>query len=186
MVEFDQSEMEQFAEFHASRAEVTNLTRWQRLKLVKLSTILFLALSGIALILAVAFLLMPILVTVLSSLGVDLTSSGLVAWALNGSNNLIGAGVFGVVGIGLFVLARQRLLDNPYLWINEGCPRCREHDLIRIQRQRSDRMLSLALPVRRFACRNCTWEGRRFGRDNANIPSVEDADKPDTIADSAE
>ncbi len=186
MVEFDQSEMEQFAEFHASRAEVTNLTRWQRLKLVKLSTIIFLALSGIAILLALAFLLMPILVMVLSSLGVDIASSGLVAWALNGSNNLIGAGVLGVVGIGLFMMARQRLLGNPYLWINEGCPRCREHDLIRIQRQRSDRVLSLAMPVRRYACRNCTWEGRRFGRDNADIPSVEDEDKTGTITDSAE
>ena len=39
-----------------------------------------------------------------------------------------------------------------------ACPYCRG-DLVRIHRCPVDRALSLLVPVRRFRCRNCVWEG---------------------------
>ena len=40
------------------------------------------------------------------------------------------------------------------------CPNC-GGDLLRIRRYPIDRLLSLFVPVRRFRCRDCLWEGLR-------------------------
>ena len=67
-----------------------------------------------------------------------------------------------LVGLLLAWLVVRRWLE-PLRQASEKCPRCGA-DLRRIRRTRTDRMLSLVVPVRRFRCRNeaCHWEGLRL------------------------
>lgn len=63
----------------------------------------------------------------------------------------------------LLALARELTLRNRRLWMDAGCPRCHEHELVRIARRRQDHLLHrLAIPAYRYRCRNCTWEGTRL------------------------
>jgi hypothetical protein len=67
-----------------------------------------------------------------------------------------------LVGLLLAWLVVQRLL-KPLRQSSGRCPRCGS-DLRRIRRTRADRLLSIAVPVRRFRCSNevCHWEGLRL------------------------
>ncbi len=59
------------------------------------------------------------------------------------------------------ILFRSRLKRNQaYQFIN-GCPSCRQHDLIRVHRQQYQRIIAqgLKIPLRCYACRNCRWQG---------------------------
>jgi transposase-like protein len=69
-----------------------------------------------------------------------------------------------VSGIFLTIfLVRQRVLHNRKLWLESGCPKCGQHDLMRTHRRRRDRILhKLRIPVYRYECRSCTWRGVRL------------------------
>jgi hypothetical protein len=61
------------------------------------------------------------------------------------------------------LLLRAIALRNPRAWIESGCPRCHEQELMRIARRGGDHFLHrLGIPAYRYRCRNCTWEGRRL------------------------
>ncbi|MFO7662873.1 MAG: hypothetical protein R6X18_09795 [Chloroflexota bacterium] len=74
----------------------------------------------------------------------------------------------GLILIG--ALLRQLVLRNRGLWLESGCPDCGEHELMRIARRDSDRMLHYVdIPAYRYRCRNCTWEGVRLSEDGAIV-----------------
>jgi hypothetical protein len=60
--------------------------------------------------------------------------------------------------------ARWRLMTMPR-FTSKKCPRCGS-DLHRIHRRRSDRLVDLYVPVRRYRCKNrdCRWQGLRVKR----------------------
>jgi hypothetical protein len=65
----------------------------------------------------------------------------------------------------LYIAARQRVLSNDRIRPSAGCPSCQETKLIRVSRHSSDRMFALSLiPMGRFVCSNCRWEGLRVIR----------------------
>ena len=62
----------------------------------------------------------------------------------------------------LFLGARRRILHNPSMQAEAGCPTCQEQDLVRVHRKKRDRMISsLGIPFARYQCRECTWNGLR-------------------------
>jgi hypothetical protein len=70
----------------------------------------------------------------------------------------------------LFLLLRELALRNRNLWMEAGCPRCHEQELMRISRRKRDRLLHmLAIPAYRYRCRNCTWEGTRLSQEGRSI-----------------
>ncbi len=89
----------------------------------------------------------------------------LVVWLVSGYNAwIVGLGILLLAG--LFMLwVRHRLVRNQRLWYGTGCPNCMERELVRVSRQKSDRLYALlAIPAYRYACRNCTWRGLRIAR----------------------
>jgi predicted RNA-binding Zn-ribbon protein involved in translation (DUF1610 family) len=66
---------------------------------------------------------------------------------------------------------RHRLLTLPR-FSDVACPRCGS-ELTRIHRHRSDRMLSLFVPLRRYQCKNheCAWRGLRVYRSRRGMPA---------------
>ena len=44
--------------------------------------------------------------------------------------------------------------------VTHTCPKCRA-DLDRISRTSFDKVIAMLLPVRRYKCMNCLWEGLR-------------------------
>lgn len=63
----------------------------------------------------------------------------------------------------LWLLLRSGLIWRHGSWLDSGCPRCHEHELMRVERQLVDRLLhSLGLPTYRYQCRQCTWQGLRL------------------------
>ena len=84
--------------------------------------------------------------------------------AFGGGNQLLAIGLAGLAGLLLLsLLLRELMLRNQRLWMESGCPRCHEQELMRISRRTSDRLLHLlAIPAYRYRCRNCTWEGTRL------------------------
>ncbi len=78
------------------------------------------------------------------------------------------AGLAGLLLLGL--LLREATLRNRRLWMETGCPRCHEQELMRISRRNSDRLLHLlGVPAYRYRCRNCTWEGTRLSEAGRTI-----------------
>jgi hypothetical protein len=81
-----------------------------------------------------------------------------------------GARIIAAVALlGAAVLAVQigysRVVLRPELQYSAGCPTCQQTDLHRINRETSDYALNLiGVPVRRFKCNQCGWEGRRIYR----------------------
>ncbi len=75
--------------------------------------------------------------------------------------------VIGAIGVCLLasleftLLARRRIVRIKSYGIANGCPACGDHRLIRIHRQRSDRLLAtiFRLPLRRYVCQTCQWVG---------------------------
>jgi hypothetical protein len=81
----------------------------------------------------------------------------------NGS--LIAGTVVGAVAlvIAFWLLLRSLLLWRHRSWLDAGCPRCHEHELMRIERLSTDRLLhKLGLPAFRYQCRHCAWQGARL------------------------
>ncbi len=88
-----------------------------------------------------------------------------VAWLVNDFNAWIVAGAILVLAALFALLIRHRLVSDRRLWYGTGCPNCMERELVRVSRQRRDRLYSLvAIPAYRYACRNCTWRGLRIAR----------------------
>ena len=78
------------------------------------------------------------------------------------------AGLAGLLLLGL--LLREAMLRNRRLWMETGCPRCHEQELMRISRRSSDRLLHVfGIPAYRYRCRNCTWEGTRLSEAGRSI-----------------
>jgi hypothetical protein len=70
-----------------------------------------------------------------------------------------------------FVAARQRVMHNPTMQSTAGCPSCHERVLVRVHRNRNDRLYSLAgIPFGRYQCRECTWNGLRIKQEE-RLPS---------------
>jgi hypothetical protein len=72
-----------------------------------------------------------------------------------------------LAGLGLALLLglalRLLVVRNPKWQMESGCPNCGEHELLRISRHSSDRLLNLiGVPAYRYRCRSCTWEGARL------------------------
>lgn len=77
--------------------------------------------------------------------------------------------IAGISVLGMLVMAGQigyrRFVLRPDWQVGAGCPSCQEPDLRRINRQNLDYLLNLiGVPVRRFKCTHCGWEGRRMQR----------------------
>lgn len=77
--------------------------------------------------------------------------------------------IAGISILGFLVLGAQigysRVVLRPDWQYSAGCPNCEEHDLRRISRETSDYVLDLlGVPVRRYKCNQCGWEGRRIYR----------------------
>ncbi|MCA9996733.1 MAG: hypothetical protein KDE56_13330 [Anaerolineales bacterium] len=67
--------------------------------------------------------------------------------------------------IGVFLGTRRlRWRINRYEgWWNTHCPDCQSKELKRTHRRSFDRLLGwLGIPVRRYICADCQWEGRRI------------------------
>jgi hypothetical protein len=112
---------------------------------------LLLALALIAVIQEVFGLNLPVITAVETFLGSN--SMGLVL--------LI---VFAITALVSYFVLRRRVLGNPMLYSDAGCPQCWENELIRVRRQKSDRLIAhIGIPVRRYNCRNCDWAGLRLG-----------------------
>lgn len=70
----------------------------------------------------------------------------------------------------LGLLLRFLILNNLNLQLESGCPNCGYHELMRIARRPSDRLLHMfGIPAYRYRCRHCTWEGMRLSDDGATI-----------------
>ncbi len=69
-----------------------------------------------------------------------------------------------VVGLVSVLRLRWRLIHSERLW-NTACPKCGYSKLHRIHRRMGGRLLSaLGIPVGRYYCRNCKWQGLRIRR----------------------
>jgi hypothetical protein len=63
----------------------------------------------------------------------------------------------------LFMAARQRILNNPTMRSEAGCPSCQEFHLVRVHRNRKERLISsVGIPFARYQCRDCQWNGLRI------------------------
>jgi hypothetical protein len=141
------------------------VTYWARDKAaLGLAAIIGLCAAGLLLLLAV-----PLLAVLQGLLGIDLPGvNALIKWLAGDSKGLIMAAGLTIVGVLSFLLLRYRLLHNPQLCSNAGCPQCSEHELIRVRRRRLDRIVAyVGIPVRRYVCRNCSWDGLRIGSEYA-------------------
>lgn len=69
--------------------------------------------------------------------------------------------------LGFLLLGAQvgyrRIVLRPDWQYSAGCANCQQQDLQRIGRETSDYLLDLlGVPVRRYKCNQCGWEGRRI------------------------
>ncbi len=68
---------------------------------------------------------------------------------------------FLVIALVFLLSARWKIQRNRRYQFSNGCIVCQQHDMIRIHRQRYHRWLAaiFQLPIRKYACRNCQWQG---------------------------
>lgn len=95
----------------------------------------------------------------------------LTGLAFGNGYQLLSAALLGTALVLLALLVLRFLtLRNRRLWIEAGCPRCHEHELMRIARRSGDRWLHLmGIPAYRYRCRACTWEGRRLSERGESV-----------------
>lgn len=91
--------------------------------------------------------------------------------AFGGGHLRLSMALAGLAGLLLLaLLLREMILRNRRLWMETGCPRCHEQELMRISRRPKDRLLHLlGIPAYRYRCRNCTWEGTRLSEAGRSI-----------------
>lgn len=130
----------------------------------KLSFVLAIIAAG-ALSLLVLLMLVPLLDAVLGIFKIQVALlNDLRQTLFSGSAGIIIAVALAGLALFSYFLLRARLLGNRYLYVGEGCPHCAEHELIRVRRYQGDRLLArVGIPVRRYVCRNCAWDGLRIG-----------------------
>jgi hypothetical protein len=133
-----------------------NLLRDDALLMLMLILVVLTLLGGILL------LLVRFWLQALASLDISIKAlPAVVTWLVEDNQYLIIGGGLVLASLLFLSLMRVRVLRKHHLWLVSGCPHCHERDLIRIRRLPNDRLLStLGLPVRRYACRSCTWQGR--------------------------
>lgn len=164
MVELDKTDMDEFVAFHAQSAATSDDNAAAKLRrqdkfLVLLFVVFLLALAGIALL-----LMIPLAGLAFDFLGLDLPFfARLETWWYMDWQGLQWAAGLGVVALVTALWGRHRILNNASLYVEAGCPSCQEHDLFRVRRYRRDRLMAaFGFPIRRYACRNCTWKGTRL------------------------
>lgn len=88
--------------------------------------------------------------------------------------------IFVVTGLVSYFILRRRVLGNPMLYTNAGCPQCWEKELVRVRRHKADRMIAhLGIPVRRYRCRNCDWAGLRVGGQSPSALTIPETPSDD-------
>jgi hypothetical protein len=95
----------------------------------------------------------------------------MIALAFGNGYRLLSLALAGL-GLALLVGLALRLLvvRNPKWQMESGCPNCGEHELLRISRHSSDRLLNLVgVPAYRYRCRSCTWEGARLSEHGRSV-----------------
>lgn len=100
----------------------------------------------------------------LTGLSIEVGSVVAESGGLWGGAEAISIGFPGFV-LGLLLGAwRLRWRINRYeRWWNACCPSCASNELKRKRRRPFDRLLGrLGIPVRRYICASCQWEGRRI------------------------
>lgn len=81
-----------------------------------------------------------------------------------GAKAIAGLSILGMLVLGTQI-GYRRVVLRPDWQHNAGCPNCQEHDFQRIGRETTDYMLNLVgVPVHRYRCKQCGWEGRRIFR----------------------
>lgn len=95
---------------------------------------------------------------------------GITDWLVNsGGWWLAGLGLL-LLWVGFVLFKRWRISGDEHLWVDAGCPQCKERDLVRVSRERRDRWYGLmGIPAYRYACRNCTWRGLRVARRHRHL-----------------
>lgn len=181
MVELKRGDMEQFANYDTGykgkrkKGFRATFASWDKLLLILVVVSLLLAAA------ALFVLLTPVLNFILDFTG--LHYAGWIEWnrwLMSGDRGLIIGVVLGLGALLFALLARYRVRRNFSVYAEAGCPQCHEHELIRVRRNRPDRVLGfLGVPVRRYSCRNCTWHGVRlagykYGKKSDKIEDLED------------
>lgn len=94
--------------------------------------------------------------------GTVMAPTGLTGLLAETGGILVGLPAF-VVGVMLGVWRMRWQINRYEGWWNTHCPHCRSKELKRTYRRPFDRLLGrLGIPVRRYICTNCQWEGRRI------------------------
>lgn len=93
----------------------------------------------------------------------SITSNTLNWFTAEGGSQWLG-GILLLVAFPLAVVTiRQNVMHNSRLWRRSGCPKCGRDDLRRTRRNWRDHLLNrLGIPVRRYICADCHWEGARI------------------------
>ena len=164
MVELDSNDLEQFVKFHTGENISKKRSAWDKFKSWDKLLLLLLALAGVSAGAALFVLLTPLVNFSFRLLGLYIEGWVQVnQWLLEGERGLGVAIVLGIFSILFLILARFRYLRDRSAYVDAGCPECHEHELIRIRRSRRDRIIGFfGIPIRRYACRNCTWLGLRL------------------------
>jgi hypothetical protein len=164
MVEIESLEADLIAESPIKNLGRNENLKAQSLKADKVARILLtvIAICGLGVLLLPALALTAVLQEVFK---LDLPIVTAVEAFLGGNSlGLILLVIFVVTALVSYVVLRRRVLDNPMLYSDAGCPQCWEDELIRVRRQKSDRLIArIGIPVRRYNCRNCDWAGLRLG-----------------------
>ena len=89
----------------------------------------------------------------------------LVVWLVRGNNLWLVAAGFVLLAVTYLMWLRHRMMNDRRLWFGTGCPTCKELELVRVSREKSDRYYEvIRIRAYRYACRNCSWRGLRIAR----------------------
>ena len=156
--------MEQPISYHHIVHEKMNSSHWVKIKRWDKLLFLLLALALVAALFALFILTIPVINLVLRILGLQIDGwVNFSNWITQGDRALNFFAIAVLTSMFFAFMARFWLKRNRTFYIQSGCPQCGEYELIRVRRWRGDRLLgSLGVPVRRYACRNCTWQGLRL------------------------
>ncbi len=94
---------------------------------------------------------------------VEKIQSPLAIWLFWQGGIVILGGVLLVMVVMLGSLRLRQRINHHRRWWAGICPMCGGANLSRVHRTRFDRLLgSMGIPVRRYVCRQCHWQGRRI------------------------
>ena len=95
----------------------------------------------------------------------------LTSLAYGNGNWMLSGALVALAGLLLLgMILRWIILHNKNLQMENGCPNCGRHELMRISRRSSDRALhTVGIPAYRYRCRHCTWEGMRLSEEGATV-----------------